>query len=62
MVAEKRFSKQSFAEDREEMMMSGVSYRGMHIIFFDEKQETGSVEISNGIDILHDRMSWYCKR
>jgi hypothetical protein len=37
MVAEKRFSKQSFAEDKE-MMMSGVSYRGMHIPFFDEKK------------------------
>jgi hypothetical protein len=37
MVAGKRFSKQSFAEDKE-MMMSGVSYRGMHIPFFDEKK------------------------
>jgi hypothetical protein len=37
MVAEKRFSKQSFEEDKE-MMMSGVSYRGMHIPFFDEKK------------------------
>jgi hypothetical protein len=37
MVAGKRFSKNSFAEDKE-MMRSGVSYRGMHIPFFDEKQ------------------------
>jgi hypothetical protein len=37
LAAEKRFSKQSFAEDKE-MMMSGVSYRGMHISFFDEKK------------------------
>jgi hypothetical protein len=37
MVAEKRFSTESFAEDKE-MMMSGVSYRGMHIPFFDEKK------------------------
>jgi hypothetical protein len=37
MVAGKRFSKQSFAEDKK-MMMSGVSYRGMHIYFFDEKK------------------------
>jgi hypothetical protein len=39
MVAEKRFSKQSLAEVKEIMMMSGVSsYRGMHIPFFDEKK------------------------
>jgi hypothetical protein len=37
MVADKRFSKQSFAEDKE-MMMLGVSYRGMHIPLFDEKK------------------------
>jgi hypothetical protein len=37
MVAGKRFSKQSFAEDKE-IMMSGVSYRGMHIPFFDVKK------------------------
>ena len=37
MVAEKRFSKQNFAEDKE-MMMLGLSYRGMHITFFDEKK------------------------
>jgi hypothetical protein len=37
-------SKQSFAEDKE-IMMSGVSYRGIHIPFFDEKK--GSLEISN---------------
>jgi uncharacterized membrane protein YczE len=36
-VAKKWFSKQSFAEDKE-MMMSGVSYRGMHIPFFAEKK------------------------
>jgi hypothetical protein len=37
MVAGKRFNKQNFAEDKK-MMMSGVSNRGMHIPFFDEKK------------------------
>jgi hypothetical protein len=31
-------SGQSFAEDDKEMMISGVSYHGMHIPFFDEKK------------------------
>jgi hypothetical protein len=41
------------------MRMSGVSYRGMHIPFFDEKKLAVWKYQRNRI--IQNRMAWYCE-